>query len=248
MADQTRHASLFVPCLSEHFDARAAEATARLLLHLGVALDNPAGQTCCGQPFRTTGDLASAAALARRMDKVFAHADVVVTPSASCAAMVRTHYGSLPGLASLPISEKVVELGEYLVRIGFDASTVTWPGSATYHPSCHGRDLHAPDATLALLSKINGLTLTPLPTASQCCGFGGSFATRFAPISVALGRDKLASSAATGATTLIANDAGCRLHLRGLPTHLELKHLAEILAEGLHLMPRPPRLGPEARP
>jgi len=242
---EPRRASLFVPCLSEHFDVRAAEATARLLLHLGVALENPTGQTCCGQPFRTSGDLASAAALARRMDKVFAHAEVVVTTSASCASMVRTHYRSLPGLGALSISTKVVELAEYLGHIGFDATTVSWPGSATYHPSCHGRDLHAtpaPEPTLALLAKVQGLTLVPLPTASQCCGFGGSFATRFAPISVALGEAKLASAGATGATTLIANDAGCRLHLRGLPTPLEVKHLAEVLAEGLHLMPRPPRL------
>ena len=149
-------------------------------------------------------------------------------------------------------------LAEYLVRIGFDSSRVAWPGHATYHPSCHGRDLGttSPDPTLALLAKVEGLTLTPLPTAAQCCGFGGSFATRFAAVSVALGNDKLASAAASGATTLIANDSGCRLHLRGLqpkarraapglPTQLEVKHLAEILAEGLHLMPRPPRLPPD---
>lgn len=242
--------ALFVPCLTEHFDARAAEATARLLLHLGVDLDLPRDQTCCGQPFRTGGDLASAASLARRMDKVFARADAVVTPSASCAAMVRTHYPELAG--PLAASDKTWELAEYLVdALAFDASRVTWTGSATYHPSCHGRDLHrvttgasAPptDPTLALLSRVTGLTLRPLPHASQCCGFGGSFATRFADVSVALGQDKIAQAESTAATTLIANDSGCRLHLRGLPTRLEIRHLAEILAEGLGLMPRRPHL------
>lgn len=231
--------ALFVPCLSEHFDVRAAEATARLLLHLGVELDYPKAQTCCGQPFRTAGDPKSAQALACRMDKVFAHASIVVTPSASCAAMLRRHVGPLA------IATKVRELGELLVERGFDASTVEWPGHATYHPSCHGRDLGA-DHTLAILSRVRGLTLTPLPNASQCCGFGGSFATKFASVSVALGQDKVANAAATKATTFIANDGGCRLHLRSLgalkTAPLELKHMAEILAEGLHLMPRPPRL------
>ena len=111
--------------------------------------------------------------VARRMDKVFAHAQVVVTPSASCAAMVRTHSASLPGIdRAMPIASKVVELAEYLVRIGFDSSRVGWPGHATYHPSCHGRDLGtpSPDPTLALLAKVEGLTLTPLPSAAQCCG------------------------------------------------------------------------------
>jgi len=238
--------ALFVPCLTEHFDARAAEATARLLMHLGVDVDVPRDQTCCGQPFRTGGDLASAASLARRMDKVFARADVVVTPSASCAAMVRTHFPEIAG--PLAISGKVFELAEYLVDVlAFDASAVTWAGAATYHPSCHGRDLRRAtagpeDPTLALLSRVSGLTLHPLPHASQCCGFGGSFATRFVDVSVALGKDKIAQAESTAAATLIANDSGCRLHLRGLPTRLEVKHLAEILAEGLGLMPRRPRL------
>lgn len=242
--------ALFVPCLTEHFDARAAEATARLLLHLGVDLDYPRAQTCCGQPFRTGGDLASAASLARRMDEVFARADAVVTPSASCAAMVRTHYPTIAGADDLAISGKTFELAEYLLQeLAFDASTVTWTGAVTYHPSCHGRDLsgRSDTATLEILSRIPGVTLHPLPSAAQCCGFGGSFATRFADVSVALGKDKLALAESTPATTLVANDSGCRLHLGGLSTRLELKHLAEILAEGLSLMPRRPHLrGPSA--
>lgn len=241
--------ALFVPCLAEHFDARAVEASALLLRHLGLAFDVPSQQTCCGQPFRTSGDLASATALARRMDKVFARYDRIITPSASCAAMVRTHYPTLAG--PLPIAQRVVELAEYLVTRDFDPATASWPGVATWHPSCHARDLAPPEArssppALALLSRVRDLTLVPLPHASQCCGFGGAFATRFSPVSVALGQDKLALAASTGAHTLVADDAGCRLHLRGLPSALEIKHLAEILAEGLHLMPRPPRRAPRA--
>jgi L-lactate dehydrogenase complex protein LldE len=237
-----RRVALFVPCLAEHFDARALEAMTRLLLHLGIEVDYPPAQSCCGQPFRTTGDLASAAALARRMDKVFARAERVVTPSASCAAMVRTHYRELAG--PLAISDKVVELAELLVAIGFDPASATWPGTASYHSSCHARDLghrRAPPPAEMLLARVGGLTLVPLPHAEQCCGFGGAFATRFADVSVALGRDKLAAAADSGAHTLVLDDAGCRLHLRGLPSSIEIKHLAEILAEGLHLMPRPPR-------
>lgn len=230
----TGRVALFVPCLAEHLDVRAAEATARLLRHLGVALDYPSAQTCCGQPFRTSGDLASADRLARRFAKVFGDADAIVTPSASCAAMLRHH-----APADVTIGTRVFELSDFLTRLGFDASQAEWPGTVAYHPSCHGRAL--PDATTRLLAAVRGLTLVPLPAASQCCGFGGAFATRFAAISVALGKDKLAHAEAA-APTLIVNDTGCRVHLRGLPSQVELKHLAEVLAEGLHLMPRPPRI------
>lgn len=234
MPEMPERVALFVPCLAEHLDVRAAEATARLLRHLGVALEYPKDQTCCGQPFRTSGDLASADRLARRFARVFADADAIVTPSASCTAMLRHH-----APADVTIGARVFELSAFLTRLGFDAADAEWPGTVTYHPSCHGRDL--PDHTAQHLARVRGLTLVPLPAASQCCGFGGAFATRFAAVSVALGKDKLAHAASV-APTLIANDTGCRVHLKGLPAQVEVKHLAEVLAEGLQLMPRPPRL------
>lgn len=263
---------LFVPCLAEHFDARPVEATLLVLRHLGLDVDYPRAQTCCGQPFRTTGDLASAAALARRMASVFARYDWVVTPSASCAAMVSCHAPTLlapatpsrprPASSSRPppddrtldltkgrpdaivaLGAKVRELGAFLLERGFDASTVRWTGTVTYHPSCHGRDL-GPDPVPALLARVTDLTVLPLPHASQCCGFGGAFATRFPEVSTALGRDKLTHVDATQARALIANDSGCRLHLRSLAPKLPVVHLAELLAEGLGLMPRRPHLAP----
>lgn len=282
---------LFVPCLAEHFDARPVEATLLVLRHLGLDVDYPRAQTCCGQPFRTTGDLASAAALARRMASVFARYDRVITPSASCAAMVSCHAPALATSSSPPpphpplqplqplqatpaplpeaagrhpvvgapegtahvqrpgrrdaivaLGAKVRELAAFLIEHGFDPSAARWAGTVTYHPSCHGRDLGAPDPVPTLLSRVTGLTLVPLPNASQCCGFGGAFATRFPEVSTALGRDKLAHVEGTAARAVIVNDSGCRLHLRSLAPKLPIVHLAELLAEGLGLMPRRPHL------
>jgi len=232
---------LFVPCLAEHFDARPVEATTLLLRHLGLEVDYPRAQTCCGQPFRTNGDLASAEALGRRMASVFARHDRVVTLSSSCAAMVTRHAPTLrPGdPAIVALGAKTVELAAFLLDLGFDPGTASWPGAAVYHPSCHGRDLGA-DPVPALLARVRDLTLIPLPWASQCCGFGGAFASRFPEVSTALGRDKLANVDATAARALIANDSGCRLHLRSLAPRLPVVHLAEVLAEGLGLMPRRP--------
>jgi L-lactate dehydrogenase complex protein LldE len=231
--------SLFIPCLTSQFDPRVAEATARLLLHLGVDLDHPTAQTCCGQPLETVGDLPGAASVAARMARVFDRhkPDWIVTPSASCAGRVRSCASSISG--------RTLELSDFLATIlDFDPSRVLWPGRATYHPSCHSRlvaHTGRTDHTLALLSRIPNLELSPLPRAAQCCGFGGVFSAAFPDVSVALGDDKLAAATAT-APTLIVNDGGCRLHLRGFNPPLELKHLAEILAEGLGLMPRKPLL------
>lgn len=229
--------ALFVPCLTERFDDRVAVATTRLITHLGFEVQIPRGQTCCGQPLKTLGDPAGASSTAARMAKVFAGFDLVVTPSASCAAFIRHE--------PTPLADRVLELSDFLVtHARFDASRATWPGRVAFHPSCHGRELALTgrrDHTHALLSAVRELELVELPRATQCCGFGGAFSTAFPAISVALGRDKLAAADESSATVLVANDGGCRLHLRGLPQTVQMKHLAEILAEGLHLMPRPPR-------
>lgn len=230
--------ALFTPCLTERFDARITVATTRLLTHLGFEVHVPRAQTCCGQPLKTLGDPAGASKAAARMAKVFGDYDLVVTPSASCAAFVRHE--------PTPLSDRLVELSDFLVtHARFDASRATWTGRVAYHPSCHGRELALTgrnDHTRTLLASVRELELLDLPRATQCCGFGGAFSTAFPAISVALGQDKLDAAHTSKADTLVANDGGCRLHLRGLPTTVQIKHLAEILAEGLHLMPRPPRL------
>ncbi len=234
--------ALFIPCLTERFEPRVGEATARLLQHLGIDVEVPSAQTCCGQPLKTLGDPEGACAMAKRMARVFAPYDAVVTPSASCAGFVQH--------ASNTLGPRLFEFSDFLVtQLDFDASRATWPGRVAFHPSCHQREVALAgrkDHTHTLLSKVNDLILVDLPRATQCCGFGGAFSTAFPAVSVALGADKLDAFDASGADTLVTNDGGCRLHLRGVadghrrPT--ELKHLAEVLAEGLHLMPRPPRL------
>ena len=253
---------LFVPCLTEHFQPRVAEAAARLLTHLGCDVDYPEDQTCCGQPFHNAGQTAEGARLLGRMARVFARRDAaagsgsvvapdgsewIVTPSASCAAFAQHH----PALAP-----RVRELAQFLTEVlHFDPAQAgcTWPGRATWHPSCHGREL-APLTTgaPALLAAVHGLTLVPLPRASQCCGFGGTFATTFPAVSVALGEDKLRAASEADVTTLVVDDGGCRLHLGGLTAlggcAFDIKHTAEIFAEGLGLLARPPRVVTPAAP
>jgi L-lactate dehydrogenase complex protein LldE len=77
---------------------------------------------------------------------------------------------------------------------------------------------------------------------AQCCGFGGMFSTQFPEVSTALGEEKLAHVASTGASTLVASDTGCAAHLAGLAHRkgvaLRVISPAEALAESLGLLER----------
>src|SRR5437867_6195354 len=89
--------ALMVTCLGDIFRPEVGVATVRLLRRLGVSVEFPAGQTCCGQPFFNSGYPRHAQELASHTIEVFRRApvDAVVVPWGSCAAMVKVEYPEL---------------------------------------------------------------------------------------------------------------------------------------------------------
>ena len=85
----------------------------------------------------------------------------------------------------------------------------------------------------ALLANVAGLELVEMSEAETCCGFGGTFATKFPMISTAMGEVKCASATETGAEYIVSNDSSCLLHIQGLLSRqgnpLKTIHLAEVL-------------------
>lgn len=238
--------ALFVTCLTDAMTPRVGEAVVRVLRHFGCEVDFPSGQTCCGQPAYSAGFHADAAAVARRMIDVFREHAVLVTPSASCAAMVRSYYPEL--FADEPhtlvdarrLGERTFEFAEFLrERLGVDPGAyVKWDGPVTFHYPCHARKISSVARVAADLGP-SAAVRTP-KRGDLCCGFGGVFATDYPEISAAMARDKLAELSATGAGLVVCNEGGCGLHLAGaarrMSVELRFKHLAECMAESLGLM------------
>jgi L-lactate dehydrogenase complex protein LldE len=242
--------ALFITCLTDSFYPRAGIAVVKVLEDLGCQVEFPAGQTCCGQPMYNNGMHDDARELARKMIGEFAACEHVVTPSGSCAAMVREYYpdlfdrGSSARAAAVAMADKTYEFVEFLSRVlKVDLASwgVKWPGSATYHYSCHLRGLGQTDEAERVIRAVGGLEYRPLEKKEQCCGFGGTFATKFPSISGALVRDKVECIRASGAETLICNDAGCAMNISGACRRegapVRLISLAEVVAEGLGLLP-----------
>ena len=115
-----------------------------MLERLGIDVEFPRDQTCCGQMHMNAGYADDALALAERFVQVFAGHEVVVTPSGSCAAHVRVHYPELLGDAAAGVPERVLELSELLSGPGIGDVGATWSGTVAYHPTCHSLRLLAP--------------------------------------------------------------------------------------------------------
>jgi L-lactate dehydrogenase complex protein LldE len=233
---------LFVTCLNDALYPGTGRAVVTLLERLGVEVDFPLGQTCCGQMHFNTGYRAACTPMVRGFAETFAGYDAIVTPSASCAGMVR-HYHPVvaEGKGDLAwrvadVAPKVHELSEFLVEVlGVTDVGAYYPHRVTYHPTCHSlRMLGVGDRPLKLLRAVRGLELVELPAAEQCCGFGGTFAVKNSDVSVAMGADKVGHVRETGAEVLTAADNSCLMHLGGMLSRLRTGvrpvHLAEILA------------------
>jgi L-lactate dehydrogenase complex protein LldE len=215
-----------------------------VLERLGHQVDFPAGQACCGQMHFNTGYRREAVPMARGFAAAFGGYEAVVTPSASCASMVREYYPALAaeagdnGLARAvaEVAPRTYELSVFLADVlGVTDVGAYFPHKVTYHPTCHGlRMLKVGDAPLRLLRAVRGLNLADLPDAEACCGFGGTFAVKNADVSAAICADKVAAVRRSGAEVLCAADNSCLMHIGGAlqrqRSGVAVMHLAEILA------------------
>ena len=86
--------ALFIACFNDALAPDVGQATVRVLEHLGHEVVFPEAQTCCGQMHFNTGYRDRVRAAGPRFADVFERLDVVVTPSPSCASMVRHHHAT----------------------------------------------------------------------------------------------------------------------------------------------------------
>jgi L-lactate dehydrogenase complex protein LldE len=236
--------ALFITCFNDTLFPETGIAMTRLLERLGCEVTFPLEQTCCGQMHYNTGYQREALPLIRHFVSVFGEADVTVSPSASCVGMVREQYpraaeqfGSAPLAAAVAtVVPRVYELSEFLTDVlKVEEVGAYFPHRVTYHPTCHSlRGLRVGDKPLRLLRAVRGIDLVELPDASECCGFGGTFAVKNADTSQAMLADKVRAVLETRAEIVCAADNSCLMHIGGAlsrqRTGVRPLHLAEILA------------------
>lgn len=239
---------LFIPCYVEQFYPHVGMATVDVLESLGVEVDYPEDQTCCGQPMANTGCLSDTRPLANRFVNIFSKYEHVVSPSGSCVSMVRNHYEGLfhNDERFEHLRQHTWELCEFLVDVlQVEALEATFPHRVGLHSSCHGlRELRLDECServgsqtgkvRGLLRKVKGIELVELRRSDECCGFGGTFAVAEEGVSVLMGVDRIADHVQAGAEVMTATDASCLMHLEGLIRRrkipLRTMHVAEILA------------------
>lgn len=234
---------LFIPCFIDQLYPDTAFNMIKVLEKAGVKVEYNHEQTCCGQPAFNAGFRDDAKQVCSKFIKDFRGADYVVAPSASCVGFIRNYYLDLFGNSSVhnevkDLGKRTYELSDFLVNVlqveDFGAKL---EAPVTYHDSCAAlRECKIKQEPRKLLSKVKGLELIEMNDVETCCGFGGSFAVKFEPISIGMADQKVNHAVATGARYIISTDHSCLMHLDGYIRHkgiaMQTMHLADVLANG----------------
>jgi L-lactate dehydrogenase complex protein LldE len=237
---------LFIPCYVDQFYPNAAIATLELLEKLGVEVEYPPRQTCCGQPMANSGF----EHLTKKGNDLFIENfrgfDYIVAPSGSCVLHMKDHLHSDKYLAEAKaLRGKVYELTEFLTDVlKVDKLKARFPHKVGLHQSCHGQrglklaqmsELVAPAFSKPeqLLSMVEGLELIELTRKDECCGFGGTFCVAEEAVSVKMGKDRVADHLQHEAAYITGADMSCLMHMEGIlrrqKSNVKVLHIAEIL-------------------
>jgi L-lactate dehydrogenase complex protein LldE len=234
---------LMATCLCDAFYDDVAVATVEVLEYLGLTVEFPEGQTCCGQPAFNAGDWPASRRVARHLVRTFKSELPVVVPSSSCAAMVFhgarlafEHEPDLPDVEQL--ARRTWELADFIVHgLGVKSWPGTFDAAIAFHRSCHTRGSDSAEAAAMLMRSIAGVSLVEFEEAEQCCGFGGTFSVSFPQISEAMGRLKLQHLRAARPQIVVGVDTSCLMHLGGLAENeghpIKHLHVAQVLRDAL---------------
>jgi len=234
---------LFIPCFIDQLYPQTAFNMMKVLQKAGCTVEYNSNQTCCGQPAFNAGFWDDAKDVCTKFLKDFSGPDYVVAPSASCTGFVRNYYPKLFDNSShhnevKDLRERTFEFTEFLVNVlKIDNLGAKLDVKATYHDSCAGlRECKIKEEPRKLLSNVKGLELVEMKDVETCCGFGGTFAVKFEPISIGMADQKVTNAKDSGAECIISTDHSCLMHLdgyiryKGLP--IKTMHIADVLASG----------------
>lgn len=232
--------SLFATCLVDMFQSSVGKATVELLERLGCEIDFPESQICCGQPSYNSGYVQDTKEAMKRTIDTFIDKEYVVSPSGSCAYMLKEYQHIFAGdpvwePKAKKLAKKTYELTQFIVDVlKVEDVGARFEANVTYHTSCHmTRLLGVVQAPMTLLKNVKGLKFTELPGKEQCCGFGGTFSVKMSQISEQMVDEKVRHVEETGAEYLIGADAGCLMNIGGRMERqgkkVKVLHIAEVL-------------------
>lgn len=239
------HVEIFIPCFIDQLHPETGFNMVKVLEKAGCTVHYNPEQTCCGQPAFNAGHWDKMEDVGKKFITDFSQVDrAIVAPSGSCVGFVRNFYSEL--YANTPyhnyykqVRKNLYEFSEFMVDVlKVDDIGGSLNSKVTYHDACGAlRECGIKSQPRQLLEKIKGLELVEMNFAETCCGFGGTFSTKFEAISTGMADSKGDNAVATGADTIVSTDYSCLMHLQSYfnkqQVPMQTLHLIDILAKSI---------------
>jgi glycolate oxidase iron-sulfur subunit len=211
--------AFFSGCVADALMRHVHWATLRVLQQNGCDIFIPPEQGCCGALAMHSGDarrarqMADANLVAFELERY----DAILVNHAGCGAMLK-QYGVYWKDGLQPHREKfaakVEDVHEFLDALGVAPPGGRINATAAYHDSCHLAHAQGiKSAPRRLLGKIPGLQLRDLTESDVCCGSAGVYNIEHAEMADRLAARKLQNILATGASIVLAANAGCMMQI-----------------------------------
>lgn len=226
----------FAGCASRFVYPEIGLAVIKLLRKAGYQVELPGDRVCCGIPALVNGDWGLARRLAEVNVAALGTGGPIIVDCGSCGTALAEFY---PEVLRVPGSERfaddVVDIAEFMRRA--DGVELSKTGeTVTYHDPCHlARGLGVRDEPRELLSAV--AEYLEAEDADRCCGGAGVYGATHPELFEKIGAEKAANLAATGAGTVATGCPACIYYLRASLASAgktaNVRHTAEVLAEGL---------------
>lgn len=234
---------IFIPCFVDQLYPQVGMSMVKVLEKAGCTVSYNANQTCCGQPAYNAGYMKEARAVSEKFLHDFSGDEYIVSPSGSCTGYIRGSFEEIFDNSSChneakAITKRAFEFTEFMVNVlKVDNVGAELNAIATYHDACGAlRECGIKTTPRQLLANVRGLELREMKECETCCGFGGTFAVKYEPISIGMSQTKVSSAREVGAEYILSTDISCLMHLEGYIRHekinMKTAHIAEVLAMG----------------
>lgn len=234
--------TLFTGCQANLVDQQALAASIRLLNRLGYEVRVPPAQNCCGALHLHNGQTGNATGLMQRNIAAFANgSDAIVSVASGCTATL-CEYGKYleDDTSAGKFSGRIMDINQFLAG-------AVWPENIAFHPLAKRIAVHDPctlinvlrqeDKPYALLAKIPGAEIIPLPENNVCCGAAGTYHLTQASIAEQLRAPKINHLRRLTPDILVTSNPGCATFLaaglREAGLAVEIMHPVTLLEKQL---------------
>jgi glycolate oxidase iron-sulfur subunit len=228
-------------------------ATVRVLAENGCEVVIPRNQGCCGALNIHNGERDVARRMAKRNIAAFeaTGVDYIVVNSAGCCAAMK-EYGELFSEVETEWKERaeafaarVLDVNEFLVKVGFRRPTAALTGRVTYQDPCHlAHAQRIRSEPRQIIRSIPGIEFVEMRGSDLCCGSAGIYALVQPELSRRILDEKMGAVRRTGADLIVTANPGCQLQLlagvRNCGLRAEVLHVVELLDRAYQAEARAP--------